>query len=136
MWFRLDNGGAKNLENGHTFAARERADERSQVTWEIYSTIPVPGVGATVLMDGYATQEAAQEALDGFLAAHGVDVVAIDDPNADAPAEGTEGSADDEDETEIPVLSPPAEGATEKESDEVTDAPALPAGRSGRGRTR
>jgi len=96
MWFRTDNG-ARNLENGHTFGVRQVADERSQVTWEIFSTIPVPGVGATVLQDGYATKEAAEEALEGFLTAHGVEVVAIDDPNVEAPAEGTEGPNDEDD---------------------------------------
>lgn len=95
MWFATDNG-ARNLENGHTFGVREVADERSQVTYEIFSTIPVPGVGAMVLQDGYPTKEAAEEALAGFLMAHGVQVESIDDPRAQEPAEGTEGPAEEE----------------------------------------
>jgi hypothetical protein len=118
MWFRTDNG-ARNLENGHTFGVRERADERSQVTWEIFSTIPVPGVGATVLQDGYATKEAAEEALEGFLTAHGVEVVAIDDPNAEAPAEGTEGPAEDDTVTE-------SDKTGETEVDEFASTPTTP----------
>lgn len=119
MWFRLDNGGARNLETGHVFAVRPVSDERSQTTWEIYSTIPVPGVGATILQAGYATPEAAQEALDGFLAEHGVVVVDLSDPNADVPAEGTEGPAEESEETAAEEA--PAEDATPDEATPVDD---------------
>lgn len=96
MWFKQEDGNVVNLENGHTFGVRETRDERLVSTWEIVSTIPVPGVGARVLQKGYASPEDAQEALDAFLSANDISAVGIDDPNA-VPAD--EESADSEETT-------------------------------------
>jgi hypothetical protein len=80
MWFRQSKTTVMNLETGLGFVVRGVADARQVTTWEVASTNPNRNPGTLVLEAGYKTQDEALSALDDFLSAQGIEVVAMQPP--------------------------------------------------------
>jgi len=72
------------------FVVRGVADERQVTTWEVASVHPNRNPGTIVLHGGYKTEDEALSALDEFLSAQGIEVVAIQPPVTAEEVKATE----------------------------------------------
>lgn len=93
MWVKTDKGSFRNLDNGTTLAVRQ-AKSRGKEHPE-YRVVAISHDEATTLFalqGGYATQEDAQDALQGMMDSMDEKVLEIKHPDEYAPA-----GEDDED---------------------------------------
>lgn len=93
MWVvnpRNNGDSVVNIENGHTLAIRSSVNAQGIRTWEVASSIPVPGVQTVTVMDGYKTYEDAQTAFKDLLTHLDIDPFETDDPTV-VPADDEEG---------------------------------------------
>lgn len=78
MYVKTKEGKYVGLENGHTLGVQKVNDPQTGDSWKVYSH--ATGNRAVTLEDGYPTEEEARDALDKFVDAIGISIVAVTPP--------------------------------------------------------